>query len=65
MIDTQVASSCRETAHLIERLEHDANVRMAVLRGEQFLEFTLTTKPTADTGEIETEVEAETETKQP
>jgi S1-C subfamily serine protease len=63
MIDTQVASSCRETAHLIERLEHDASVRLAVLRGEQFLEFTLTTKPTAAATEIETE--EETETKQP
>ena len=45
MIDTQVASSCREASRLIERLEHDATVRLAVLRGEQFLEFTLTAKP--------------------
>ena len=45
MIDTQVASSCRETTRLIERLEHDASLRVAVLRGEQFLEFTLTAKP--------------------
>jgi S1-C subfamily serine protease len=44
MIDTQVASSCREANRLTERLEHDAAVRLAVLRGEQFLEFTLTAK---------------------
>ena len=42
MIDAQVASSCREAVRLIERLEHDAAVRLAVLRGEEFLEFTLT-----------------------
>jgi serine protease Do len=41
MIDTQVASSCREAVQLLERLEHDATVRVAVLRGEEFLEFTL------------------------
>jgi serine protease Do len=41
MIDTQVAASCREAARLLERLEHDASVRIAVLRDEQFLEFTL------------------------
>jgi S1-C subfamily serine protease len=45
MIDSQVASSSRETSSLIERLEHDASVRLAVLRGDEFLEFTLTTKP--------------------
>jgi S1-C subfamily serine protease len=44
-IDTQVASSCREAVRLVERQEHDAKVRVAVLRGEQFLEFELTTKP--------------------
>jgi len=51
MIDTQVASSCREATRLIERLEHDATVRLAVLRGEQFLEFTLSAtspEPPAD-----------------
>jgi serine protease Do len=41
MIESQVASSCREANRLIERLEHDAAVRVAVLRDEQFLEFTL------------------------
>lgn len=44
MIDTQVASSCREATRLVERLEHDATVRLGVLRGEQFLEFTLSAK---------------------
>jgi len=41
MIDNQVAPSCRDAVRLIERLEHDAAVRIAVLRDEQFLEFTL------------------------
>jgi S1-C subfamily serine protease len=44
-IDSQVANSCKEANHLIERLERDATVRVAVLRDEQFLEFTLSTKP--------------------
>jgi S1-C subfamily serine protease len=51
MIDTQVASSCREATRLIVRLEHDATVHLAVLRDEQFLEFTLTAKPTDATTE--------------
>ena len=45
MIDSQVASSCRQAFQSIERLEHDATVRVGVLRGEQFLEVTLKTKP--------------------
>src|SRR5262245_49802908 len=45
MIDSQVASSCRQAVSLIERLESDATVRMGVLRGDQFLEVTLTPKP--------------------
>jgi serine protease Do len=45
LIDTQVANSCHEAARLVERLEHDATVRLAVLRDEKFLEFTLTAKP--------------------
>jgi S1-C subfamily serine protease len=45
MIDSQVASSCRQAVHSIERLEHDATVRIGVLRGEQFIEVTLKTKP--------------------
>jgi S1-C subfamily serine protease len=44
-IDSQVASSCTEANHLTERLERDATVRLAVLREEQLLEFTLSTKP--------------------
>ncbi len=47
MIDTQVANSCREATRLIERIEHDASVRLGILRGEQFMEFTLTAKPDA------------------
>jgi len=45
MIDSQVASSCRQATQSIERLEHDATVRIGVLRGEQFLEVTLKIKP--------------------
>ena len=41
MIDTQVASSCRDANRLIQRLEHDAAVRISVLRDEELLEFTL------------------------
>jgi serine protease Do len=48
MIDTQVVSSCREAGHLIERLEQDATVRIAALRGEQFVELTLTAKPSSE-----------------
>jgi S1-C subfamily serine protease len=44
-IDSQVASSCRQAAHVIERSEHDATIHLAVLRGEQFLEVTLKAKP--------------------
>jgi serine protease Do len=51
MIDSQVASSCRDAAQLVERLEHDAAMRMAVLRDEEFLEFTLK----AESSEAETE----------
>ncbi len=53
MIDTQVANSCHEAHRLAERLERDATVRLAVLRGEQFLEFTLTVKPNDVTKETE------------
>jgi serine protease Do len=45
MIDSQVASSCRQAVSLVERLEHDATVRLGVLRGDQFLEVSLTAKP--------------------
>ncbi len=47
MIDSQVASSCRQATQSIERLEHDAAVRVGVLRGEQFLEVMLKAKPAA------------------
>jgi S1-C subfamily serine protease len=45
MVDSQVASSCRLVAQLIERLERDATVRLGILRGEQFLEITLKARP--------------------
>jgi serine protease Do len=41
MIDSQVATSCRQAVNLIERLESDAKVRISVLRGEEFLEVAL------------------------
>ena len=41
MIDTQVAASCRDAVRLLDRLESDAAVRIAVLRGDELLEFTL------------------------
>lgn len=41
MIGPHVASSCRDAVKLIERLEQDEPVRIAVLRDEQFLDFTL------------------------
>jgi serine protease Do len=53
MLDTQVATSCREATRLVERLEHDATVRLAVLRGEQFLEVTLSAKPSAPAEDTE------------
>jgi serine protease Do len=43
-VDAQVAASCRDVVKRIERLERDAEVRLAVLRGEEFLEVTLTSK---------------------
>jgi S1-C subfamily serine protease len=45
MIDNQVTPSCRDAVRLIERLERDAEVRIAVLRNEQLLEFTLKCDP--------------------
>jgi serine protease Do len=41
MIDNQVSPSCRDALRLIERLERGAEVRIAVLRDEELLEFTL------------------------
>jgi hypothetical protein len=41
MIDNQVAPSCRDAVRLIERLERDASVRIAILRDDELLEFTL------------------------
>ncbi len=41
MIDSQVAASCRDTVQLVGRLDEDVEVRVAVLRGEEFLEVTL------------------------
>ena len=41
MIEAQVTSSCRDANELIGRLEQDAEVRVGVLRGEEFKEVTL------------------------
>jgi serine protease Do len=40
-VNAQVAASCRDAVNLIERLESDAEVRLAVLRGDEFVEVTL------------------------
>lgn len=48
MIDTQVAASRHDAERLIQRLEHDAAVRIAVLRDEEFLEFTLKAEPSEE-----------------
>lgn len=40
-INTQVAASCRDALKLIERLETDAETHIAVLRGSDFMEFSL------------------------
>jgi serine protease Do len=40
-INGQVATSCRDAINLIERLERDAEVRLAVLRGDEFIEVTI------------------------
>ena len=41
MIDTYPATSCREAADIVGRYERDAELRVAVLRDEALLEFTL------------------------
>lgn len=43
-INAQVAASCRDATKLVERLENDAEVQVAALRDNEFLEFTLTAK---------------------
>ncbi len=63
MIDTQPAPSCREANRLTERLERDATLRLAVLREEQLLEFTLTAKPTEPSKVIDTTKKSSDETK--
>ncbi len=51
MIDHQVAPSCRDAVRLIERLEHDASVRIAVLRENELVEVTLQASTTANSTE--------------
>ena len=41
MIDGQVATSFRDVVDLCARREHDAEVRVAALRGQALVEFTL------------------------
>jgi serine protease Do len=54
-INAQVASSRRDAVKLIERLESDAEVQVAVLRNSEFLEFSLKAETTeADTADVET-----------
>jgi len=56
MINTQVVSSRRETDDTVSRLEKDAPLRVAVLRGEMLLEFPLAIAAIEKT-EAETNVE--------
>jgi S1-C subfamily serine protease len=51
MIDTQVTASCRDTNELVGRLEQDAEVRMGVLRGEEFMDITLQAATGRNSGE--------------
>ena len=53
MIDTQVAASCRDATELVGRYEQDVAIRVAVLRGEAFLEFTLRIEADEQAGEEE------------
>lgn len=53
MVDAQVAASCRDAVQLIGRLESDATARIAVLRGDEFLEVTLSTEPQVDRAQVE------------
>jgi hypothetical protein len=46
-----VAPSCRDAVRLIERLEHDASVRIAVLRENELVEVTLQASTTASSTE--------------
>ena len=41
MVNATVAASCRDAVALLQRLESDATVRIAVLRGEELIEFSL------------------------
>jgi S1-C subfamily serine protease len=40
-INSQVAPSCREAVNLIERMEQDTEIRLAVLRDGEFVEVTM------------------------
>jgi S1-C subfamily serine protease len=50
-VNAQVAASCRDAVKLVERLESDAEVRLAVLRKEEFIEVTIS----RETDEVTTE----------
>ncbi len=45
MLDSHVISSRRQADAIMERFDHDATVRVSVLRGEALLEFTLAPTP--------------------
>jgi S1-C subfamily serine protease len=50
-INAQVAASCREAVQLVERMESDAEVQLAVLRKEEFIEVTVTREADESTTE--------------
>jgi serine protease Do len=41
MFDAQIVTSCRQALEFVERIDHDATIRIAVLRDEALLEFTI------------------------
>lgn len=49
MIDSLVAASCRDANRLVERLERGAEARVAVLRDNEYLEFTLKAEAQTET----------------
>lgn len=51
MVDAYPTTSCREAAEIVGRIEAGASVRVAVLRGETLLEFTLSSAPPAESDE--------------
>jgi serine protease Do len=41
MLDSSVITSCRQAATIIEQFEHDATIRISVLRDDALLDYTI------------------------